>query len=483
MAKLRGEWQIFRSRYIPSVLPIVSYWSWPISNFIGTTLNEIKVNIWDKGNYQGAGLASRSKIIGEFALHYFQKHLNCLERVRTDGFRAGQKVVEHCRNFARKASKASVKEVADFLKETDKLYNLFTQKSMILWIFTAEVVQAELEKQLQNHSREEQQEIWRIMSISTISSYSQKEEAEFEALVALARQAGVDTLKVRKKIKIFSKKYFWFPWEYVGPDVWDEKVVRTRVLDELQKSAKESKKENIKKMQAVCCQRYNLSKEVVDLFAILQTITLMQDDRKMLNAQVCYYLHGVIFVHLAERLGLIIEQMQYIDLETMQQFVETKNISWLRNELDARQDFLVIVQNGYKNEAYTGDAGRRKLRELGLPREEVKHLTELRGITANKGIARGPARVLKTSNGVTDFKDGSILVTGMTTPDFVPLMKKAAAIVTDEGGITSHAAIISRELGIPCIVGTKIATQIFKNGDVVEVDAEKGIIRKLTKTI
>jgi len=68
-------------------------------------------------------------------------------------------------------------------------------------------------------------------------------------------------------------------------------------------------------------------------------------------------------------------------------------------------------------------------------------------------------------------------VTGMTRPEFVPLMKKASAIVTDEGGITSHAAIVSRELGKPCVIGTQVATQILKNGDFVEVDADAGVVR------
>jgi pyruvate,water dikinase len=65
----------------------------------------------------------------------------------------------------------------------------------------------------------------------------------------------------------------------------------------------------------------------------------------------------------------------------------------------------------------------------------------------------------------------------MTVPDLVSAMKRAAAIVTDEGGVTCHAAIISRELKKPCIIGTKVATKVFKDGDLVEVDANKGIVR------
>ncbi|MBI5614473.1 hypothetical protein HY947_06105 [Candidatus Gottesmanbacteria bacterium] len=78
---------------------------------------------------------------------------------------------------------------------------------------------------------------------------------------------------------------------------------------------------------------------------------------------------------------------------------------------------------------------------------------------------------------ISDVKEGEIIVSPMTMPDFLPAMKKAAAIVTDEGGILCHAAIVARELKKPCIVGTQFATQIFKTGDYVEVDAFKGTIR------
>ena len=70
-------------------------------------------------------------------------------------------------------------------------------------------------------------------------------------------------------------------------------------------------------------------------------------------------------------------------------------------------------------------------------------------------------------------------MTSMTTPDMISAMKRAAAIVTDEGGITSHAAIISRELNKPCIIGTKLATKVFNDGDLVEVDATTGVVKKI----
>ncbi|MEK6954738.1 MAG: PEP-utilizing enzyme [Candidatus Micrarchaeota archaeon] len=104
---------------------------------------------------------------------------------------------------------------------------------------------------------------------------------------------------------------------------------------------------------------------------------------------------------------------------------------------------------------------------------------QLYGTVGSMGEAKGRVFVAFTPLEAIPMRKGDILVVPQTTPDYVMVMKKAAAIVTDEGGITCHAAIVSRELGIPCIVGTKIGTSMLKTGDRVEVDANRGIIRKL----
>lgn len=110
--------------------------------------------------------------------------------------------------------------------------------------------------------------------------------------------------------------------------------------------------------------------------------------------------------------------------------------------------------------------------------QEVEQLVELRGVIASPGYARGRVRIIRKTEDMHAFKVGEILVTNQTTPEFVPCMKKAAAIITEQGGITSHAAIVSRELKKPCIIGTKIATKVLMDGEVVEVDARNGIVRR-----
>ena len=130
---------------------------------------------------------------------------------------------------------------------------------------------------------------------------------------------------------------------------------------------------------------------------------------------------------------------------------------------------------------YSGGEAYRKIREveIGIPKEEVI------GTPASKGCARGKVRIIPFSMNPEEhlhkFQKGEVLVSTTTGPEMVVIMEKAVAIVTDEGGLMSHAAIISREFNIPCVVGTKYATEVFKDGDLIEVNANNGIVKKIEK--
>jgi len=102
----------------------------------------------------------------------------------------------------------------------------------------------------------------------------------------------------------------------------------------------------------------------------------------------------------------------------------------------------------------------------------------LKGIAASLGIASGTVKIIHSPSEIDKIKEGDCLVTEKTNPDFVPAMKRSAAIVTETGGQTSHAAIVSREMGIPCVVGTGTATHVLKNGQIISVDGAKGLVYK-----
>jgi pyruvate,water dikinase len=119
----------------------------------------------------------------------------------------------------------------------------------------------------------------------------------------------------------------------------------------------------------------------------------------------------------------------------------------------------------------------RPITTLGEPApREAEAAPLVSGLGASPGVASGPVRLLERADQGHDFPGGGVLVARMTSPDWVPIMRKAAALVTDGGGMTCHAAIVSRELGVPCVVGTRDATRLLRDGEVVTVDGGRGVV-------
>lgn len=147
--------------------------------------------------------------------------------------------------------------------------------------------------------------------------------------------------------------------------------------------------------------------------------------------------------------------------------------------LAKRPKFFFAGHDHRGQHIYSRAAAQRRLARLE-PRFKVSRISEFSGRPAFSGKAAGRVRLIRFIAEAKKLKSGEVLVASMTDPRYLPAMRKAAAIITDEGGLTCHAAIVARELGIPCIVGTKIATQVLNDGDRVAVDAGKGIV-KITK--
>jgi len=149
----------------------------------------------------------------------------------------------------------------------------------------------------------------------------------------------------------------------------------------------------------------------------------------------------------------------------------------IENELRRRQANYVYVSIDHR-ELTTTDPHRRQSISRCLPFEAAQAETGFIGQVAFSGRVYGTVKVIQYARHLAKFKRGDILVSSSTNPELLPAMRQAAAIVTDEGGLISHAAIIARELHIPCVVGTKKASQVLHDGDRIIVDAFKGIISK-----
>lgn len=182
------------------------------------------------------------------------------------------------------------------------------------------------------------------------------------------------------------------------------------------------------------------------------------------------YLHMPVLKHIASQKGISYDQLLYCLPDEILGSLPAKET------LDERRrDHAIVIEEGGVSCLIGKEAD--EIREFF--KEDVILVSELSGSVACKGRVSGTVRVVTSATDSNRVGMGDILVTSMTTPNMVPAMKKAAAFVTDEGGITCHAAIISREMNKPCIIGTKIATKVFKDGDRVEVNADIGIVTKL----
>jgi phosphohistidine swiveling domain-containing protein len=161
---------------------------------------------------------------------------------------------------------------------------------------------------------------------------------------------------------------------------------------------------------------------------------------------------------------------------------EDEIIAALRKEVPLNRNEIVDrTRNGFSVHRHTGQVSITAYEKPFRTRSGSRGSGSVVGMSACIGRATGRARVVFAAAELTSVNDGDILVTTMTTPDLMLAIEKAAGILTDEGGILSHAAIISRELGIPCIIGTGNATQAIRDGSLIELDASQpqGVVRVL----
>lgn len=267
--------------------------------------------------------------------------------------------------------------------------------------------------------------------------------------------------------KELAGKYYWIPHGYDGPNVWDEKYYSKNIggnkrrLIEIKLYYSDLKKSQNK-----------IKKKVEDygLFEDLQLLVAMTDERKRFTFKLYVAMHKVMDEIFRRR--NIAHCKGWVTMEESR----TLNNKILVNLANKRINGTNILKS------VDGRLLSASKKELGSAVKAVSiNHGGIKGIVASSGkIVRGKARVLLGTSMIKEMKTGEILITAMTSPEYIPAMHKAAAIVTDEGGLTCHAAIVSRELKKPCIIATHNATKAFKTGDLLEVNTKTGVIKKLS---
>jgi phosphohistidine swiveling domain-containing protein len=160
-----------------------------------------------------------------------------------------------------------------------------------------------------------------------------------------------------------------------------------------------------------------------------------------------------------------------IVLISINEFLEDKKIS--QEMLDERRKYSFIDSDGF----FSGSAAVSRAKRYDLIQPSTSG--EIKGTVAYRGIYKGVVKIVLRDEDTKKVEKGDVMVSSTTIPPWIDAIERSGAIITDEGGILSHASIVSRELKKPCIIGTKNATHVLKDGDIVEVDAEKGIVKIL----
>ncbi len=218
--------------------------------------------------------------------------------------------------------------------------------------------------------------------------------------------------------------------------------------------------------------------ELLYLFKFYSAYCSLKDYKPYIRDKGNYYIKN-LFIEIAKRLDLTLEQTLFLNED------EITNSLYKRIEIN-KEDINKRINDSFyfcKDDKVTIITDKNELNKIDKILNRIEDIKEIKGLGVSPGTIKGKVSIILSTNDFPKFHDGEILVTSATRPDFVPLMKKALAIITNEGGLLSHAAIISRELKKPCIVGTGNATQTLHNKDFVEVDADNGVVRILGKKV
>jgi len=310
-------------------------------------------------------------------------------------------------------------------------------------------------------------EYYGILTTPTKLSFIGEEEKEL-ALINRFEGGEQERLLIEH-----AKKYAWIQNSYGGAIKLKLDYFKRR----LNKGIKLHDPDKVKKQKQKLIDELKLSKDLQKTIEIIDFTTCWQDERKANQLKAVHNLSPIVD-ELARRLRMDAAKLHYITPAEAVRIKTLKEISDLYPELKKREGGVFFSQKVDQETLVVGE----DYQKLAAFREKISKLTitqEIRGSIANAGTAIGRAVIVKGLDSFKKVRAGDIIVASMTRPEYMPILKKASAIVTDEGGITSHAAIVSRELGLPCVVGTKIATKIFKDGDTIEVRANHGLVRKL----
>lgn len=382
----------------------------------------------------------------------------------------------------------SILDVTDFSTIPDnKLITLFQQfsKAYYNWFtvtISLELASSSIEplmggrlKTYFSKNREKQlQKAFSVLTAPLELTFYRREQRDILHILQLPKAKRVQALQLHQK------KYYWILNSYAQ----GKPLLVSYFKKELKKLTNTNWQATVEEIKTYPSQiardkqelLFAMNPSTIDarLIKTVEQLARLMDVRKEYNFRAEYYLEQFV-QEISRRTQIPTDDLKYLSPEEL---AEVSGGTRYQSIIADRKQCFVFVCTASKIESFTGKNAQVIVDQFS----HVNRINEsvIHGRVASTGDVyyfRGTAKIIHTIKDIGQLRDGDILVTPMTSPDFVIGMKKAGAIITDVGGLLSHAAIVSRELHKPCIVGTEIATKVIHDGDVVELHCGKGTIR------
>ena len=410
------------------------------------------------------------KTLSRFVYETYGKDINQIYLPFQEKADAVEKI--YLRSFSEDFTTYNNKKLLAFYTELWEIYTPMWASSLFIDSFDPGYDQDEIERIARQNGLTLPESA--ILTTPPELTYTSERKLNFLQIVL---KAGKNITPTHPLLQEHIKKYDFYQFSYAVPKhLTPEQIAvelhedQTAMEQEWEMLSSYSKHQE-QKITAVL-QKHNLRQNPLQFF---QKLTLWREERKKVNMMGCHVLHRFLQA-IQKRTNILKPHLEYLNFDEVEPL-----LAGTISAETLRQRYENTIMISLERKGYTIAIGTEANKIKDQLDKSIQQAAggQIRGKTANWGKVQGRVKIIIDRKDFETFKEGDILVAGMTRPEHVPLMKKAAAIVTNEGGITCHAAIVSRELGKPCIIGTKVATEVLKNGDLVEVDANHGVVRKL----
>lgn len=327
----------------------------------------------------------------------------------------------------------------------------------------------------------------RKLLVNTKNTFANEERIGFLEIASFLLKNKKDYDKINLMLTEHQNKFYWFQNNYghirylTVNDFYKylNDLIKENNLKKIDKELLELKesRNNVKKEKSRIIKKYDIPQDLLKICNLFADLAQYRDERKKMNLLGMTAMKYILY-KISKRLNVDVGTLECLapwEVKDIFKFSRPKLL-----EIRDRKENSFWIFRRKKEILYFQMDESQKWKDF-LNKLIISEHNELKGLCASAGKSSGRIKVISRVNEFFKMQQGDIIVTQMTRPEFTPVLKKAAAIITDEGGLTCHAAIISRELKIPCIIGTKIATKILKDNMLVEVDADKGIIKIISQ--